>query len=226
MTHPELPSKSELTIVLTRHGQTTRSDPEQYLGQRIEAPLTKAGRDAARKLGRRLDGVRFARVLSSPLRRAVETARLIAPEATIEEDDRLKEMDYGDWEGLLIEQIEERYGEVRRRWEDDPAATVIPGGESGERVAARVRSFLDEIITWDRATGSEDPVLVVAHSTLNRIFLAVALQLRLADYRRRFRQDWANLTVLRFPGTIDDGAQLLVSNDISHLKGIQGATWT
>ncbi len=215
-----------VTLVLTRHGSTTRSDPEQYLGQRIEAPLSQGGIEAARSLARRLEGVRFDRVVSSPLGRALETARIVAPDAAVEEDRRLMEMDYGEWEGLLIEQIEARYADVRRRWEDDPAATRIPGGENGEAVAARVRSFLQELIESREGMEDEDaPVLVVAHSTLNRVLLAVALQVRLADYRRRFRQDWANLTVLRFRGSFDAGAQLLVANDISHLKGIQGATW-
>ena len=216
-----------LTLVLTRHGSTVRSDPEQYLGQTIEAPLSESGRDAAVKLGRRLEGVRFDRVVSSPLGRALETARLVAPDASIEEDRRLMEMNYGEWEGLLIEQIEERYAEIRERWEQDPGNVRIPGGENGEDVAERIRSFLGDLISWAEERGGEDSlVLAVAHSTLNRVLLAVALQVRLTDYRRRFRQDWANLTVLKFPGSFDDGAQLLVCNDMAHLKGIHGVTWS
>jgi broad specificity phosphatase PhoE len=65
----------------------------------------------------------------------------------------------------------------------------------------------------------------VGHSTLNRVLLAVALGVPLRDYRRRFRQDWANLTVLRHGSRYGGGWQLLLANDVAHLRGITGATW-
>jgi len=130
-----------LTLVLTRHGATDRSNPEQHLGQRIDIPLSDAGRSAAQALGRRLEGIRFDRIVASPLRRAQETAALAVPGARIETDARLSEMDYGEWEGLTYEQIEERDDARRRTWEEDPETLACPGGESGADVARRVRSF-------------------------------------------------------------------------------------
>ena len=89
-----------LTLVLTRHGLTERSEPEQHLGQHIDISLSDAGRRQAEALARRLAGVRFARVISSPLFRAQETAEIVARGLRAETDPRLKEMDYGAWEGL------------------------------------------------------------------------------------------------------------------------------
>jgi probable phosphoglycerate mutase len=203
-------------MVLTRHGATPRTNPEQHLGQGIDIGLSNEGREAARALARRLDGIGFDGILSSPLRRAGETAEILAPGRPIDSDVRLLEMDYGAWEGLTYAEIEARDPELRSYWEDDPATIACPGGESGEDVARRVRSFLDE--TTGRAAGNaQATVLVVAHATLNRILLCVALGVPLRDYRRRFRQDPANLTVLRF-GTeaSDSGALLVVGNDTSH----------
>ena len=220
-----------LTLVLTRHGATDRSDPEQYLGQRIEAHLTEAGRAAARALGERLTGVDFQRVISSPLERALETARLIRRTDLVEPDDRLAEADYGLWEGHTVGEIEARWPSEREAYESDPGKSAAAGGESGQDVARRVGSLLDELLEWAgpvQPAGGQDQdrrVLLVGHSTLNRVLLAVALGVPLRDYRRRFRQDWANLTVLRFARRYGGGWQLLLCNDMAHLRGISGATW-
>ena len=259
-----------LTLVLTRHGSTPRSDPEQHLGQRLDLPLSDRGRAAGRALGERLAGVPFDRVVSSPLARGRETASLVVPGVRFEIDARLAEMDYGRWEGLTYTQIDATDAAGRRRWEEDPAGLACPGGESGDQVAFRVRSLLTDQLDWadgsGDGTGSEAPggargggtgpegaatapvagmlpaptagssaaplpapvgprVLVVAHSTTNRVLLAVALGVPVRDYRRRFTQAPANLTVLQFPGSLDEGARLLVCNDVSHIRGIRGDTW-
>jgi len=217
-----------LTIVLTRHGHTSRSEPEQYLGQSIDISLDELGRKAALDLRGRLDGISFEQVIASPLKRARETAALARPTDTIETDERLKEADYGDWEGLTAEEIERRWPDVRAFWEADPATFTIPGGESGQDVARRVRSFVEQLVEWEAAMdrpATDHRVLVVAHSTVNRVLLASVLGVPIRDYRRRFRQDWANLTVLRYAGPLGSGAELLLANDVAHIRGLQGVTW-
>jgi phosphoserine phosphatase len=217
-----------LTAILTRHGSTDRSEPEQYLGQRIDAHLTEQGRAAARVLGERLADVPIGRVISSPLERAFETARLIRPADQVEPEPRLAEADYGAWEGNTTEAIEAGWPDVRRRWEEDPARVGPPGGENGRDVGRRVRSLLRDLVAWADRAGPQEAdhrVLLVGHSTVNRVLLAVALGVPLRDYRRRFQQDWANLTVLRFGGPYGTGAQLLLYNDMGHLRGVRGETW-
>ena len=126
-----------LTLVLTRHGLTARSEPEQHLGQQIDIGLSDAGRAEAQALGRRLAGVAFERIVTSPLRRALETADIVraslAAPPEIEREPRLAEMDYGTWEGLTYDEIRSRDADLRARWEADPASTPCPGGESGRR---------------------------------------------------------------------------------------------
>jgi broad specificity phosphatase PhoE len=213
-----------LTILLTRHGKTPRSEPEQHLGQRVDIELSENGRQAAERLRERLRDVRIDRVVSSSLRRAMETATIVAGDrASVEADPRLMEMDYGEWEGLTYEQIDERDRDRRRAWVLDPENLATPGGESGADVARRVRGVLSDLANW---AGDDDrTALIVAHSTTNRVLLAVALGVPLRLYRERFRQAQANLSVLRFPGTLEDGAMLLLANDVSHLKGTSGNTW-
>ena len=206
-----------LTLVLTRHGATPRSHPEQHLGQRIDVGLSEKGRADMGALASRLAQVRWDRVISSPLRRAKESAGLLAPAAEVELDARIAEMDYGAWEGLTYAEIDARYREERARWVEDPATRRCPAGESGDQVAERARGFLSDLLVW--AGGRTDPlVLAVAHSTLNRVLLCVALEVPLRRYRDRFRQDPGNMTVLRFRSD-QSGGLLVLANDLTHVRG-------
>ena len=239
-----------LTLVLTRHGLTERSVPEQHLGQRIDISINDAGRRQAGALARRLAPVHFDRVITSPLFRARETAELLVPGTAPEADPRLREMDYGDWEGLTYAEIDASDGEFRRDWELAPDRLACPAGESGNQVAERVRAFLVDLLDEQRrwlakaafraatsravpsgaarpAATPERRILTVAHSSTNRVLLCVALDVGLRDYRRRFVQDQANLTVLRWEaGGEPDGAQLLVMNDQAHLRRADEVPWS
>jgi broad specificity phosphatase PhoE len=215
-----------LTLVLTRHGLTARSDPEQHLGQHIDLGLSEAGREQAFALASRIGAERFDRILSSPLWRARETAETVARGRPVEEDARLLEMDYGRWEGLTYAEIAERDAAYRTRWETDPASLACPGGESGEQVAARAASFLCDLLGWAETAGPDPVVLAVAHSTLNRILLCVAMEVPLAAFRRRFTQAQVNLTSLRYAdGAAAGSARLLVLNDLGHVSAPGVAPW-
>ena len=242
-----------LTLILPRHGEAASGDI--MLGGQLDVMLTPHGRHEAEALARRLAGVRIDRIVSSPMLRALETAQTVATGRPVEVDERLRELDYGRWEGLTYVEIEARDPELRTRWDHDPGSTHSPGGESGEDVAARALSFLVELLEAELATaaahaaatgrhspdpgGSRGPVtesqaeaegerrvLIVAHGTFNRILLCVALGLPVQDYRRRFVQDRANLTVLRYEhDDTPDGAQLILGNDVGHLRANGEAPW-
>jgi len=241
-----------LTLILTRHGQAASADV--MLGGQLDVPLTPTGRHEAEALARRLASVRIDRIISSPLLRALETAQTVATGRPVEVDERLRELDYGQWESLTYEEIEARDPALRARWDHDPGSTHSPGGESGEDVAARALSFLVELLEAEMGTNSSalsrsprspDPggsrgavseaqaeaegerrVLVVAHGTFNRILLCVAVGIPVSDYRRRFVQDRTNLTALRYErDDTPDGAQLILSNDVGHLRSKGETPW-
>jgi probable phosphoglycerate mutase len=110
---------------------------------------------------------------------------------------------------------------------DDPARIGPPDGENGYRIARRARGFLRDLAASEAARIDgpvERRILVVGHSTLNRVLLCVALGVPVRDYRRRFRQDWLNLTVLRLAA--DGRALLLLANDRSHLRSPSDAPWS
>jgi broad specificity phosphatase PhoE len=232
-----------LTLVLTRHGLTDRSVPDQHIGQRVDISINADGRRQAGALGRRLAHVAFDRVITSPQFRARETAELIVPGTRAEADPRLREMDYGAWEGRTLEAIVETDRALRREWEEAPDTTRCPGGESGGEVAVRVRGFLADLLEeqrrWHakasfRAATSGRPldaaperrVLVVGHATTNRILISVALGTDIRGYRRRFEQQQANLTVLRWESSgAPEEATLLLLNDLAHLRGPRDMPW-
>jgi broad specificity phosphatase PhoE len=215
-----------LTLLLTRHGHTTRSEPEQYLGQAIVAPLTERGRADAQRLAGRLRDVPIDRIVSSPLQRAADTAAILAGgRLNIETDDRLKELDYGTWEGHTVEEIERRFPGDYQRYDADPSSFEVGGGENGGEVAARLRPLIAELLDWAaQPAAAERTAVLVGHSSVNRVLLAVLMETPLPDYRRRWQQDWANLTVLHWPSRAD-GPKLLLYNDVSHLRGSAGVTW-
>lgn len=214
-----------LTILLTRHGQTNESVPDRYLGRRIPASLSERGRRDALALGARLESVPIDRVISSPLDRARETAQLIVGERKleVEVDERLIEFDYGAWEGMVVADVQRQMPAEFEMYEANPAIYRVGGGENGQQAARRAVALIDYLIEWWAGAGDRT-VLLVGHSSINRALLAAVTGVPLPDYRRRFLQDWVNLTVLTWKDA-DGGPLLSVVNDMSHVRGSSGVTW-
>lgn len=154
---PQLPSPTRL--VVARHGETEWSKTGRHTG-RTDVPLTDVGRDEARRLGELLRGRPFSHVVSSPLRRAVETARLAGFGDRVELDDDLREWDYGIFEGRTRAEIAETI----------PGWTVwtqpMTGGESLDELAARA----DRVIARLLPVGGD--VLVFSHGHFLRVLAA------------------------------------------------------
>ncbi|MBQ9689241.1 MAG: histidine phosphatase family protein, partial [Candidatus Methanomethylophilaceae archaeon] len=91
-------------LYIVRHGQTDLNSRKVLQG-RSDHPLNAVGEEQAREIGDVLSDVRFDRVFSSPLKRAVRTAEIIAPYAPMTIDERLIEMEYGPYEGLGLDSL-------------------------------------------------------------------------------------------------------------------------
>ena len=125
-------------LFLARHGDTAWTDSHQHTG-RTDLPLNERGEEHARQLGERLRTFTFARVFTSPLRRASKTCELAGFEVGAEVDPDLTEWDYGRFEGKLTSEIlAERPG-----WE--LYRDGCPDGESPEDVAARADRFIKRV---------------------------------------------------------------------------------
>ena len=163
-----------LQLVLVRHGETEWSREGRHTG-RTDLPLTENGRENAKRVGSELEGFEFTRVLSSPLTRALDTARPIAAAQGLEPAvlDTLAELDFGEVEGLRFDEIEVAHPELFRTWMDEPARVRFPAGEGLADLRARVLPVLAEI----RARHEREAVAVVAHGGVIRVVLAEALGL-------------------------------------------------
>jgi len=117
-------------IYLARHGETAWSLTGQHTG-RTDLPLTERGERNARRLGKRLSGIVFTKVFTSPLQRAVHTCELAGFGAVAEVDPNLVEWNYGDYEGLRTIDIQAK----RPGWQ--LFRDGCPGGESPAQVGKR-----------------------------------------------------------------------------------------
>ena len=155
-------------LVLARHGETEWSANGRHTS-RTDLPLTDNGRRRARRLAPHLAGRQFALVLTSPLRRAVETCELAGLGAGAQAGDQLREWDYGDYEGITTAEIQ------RRRpgwslWRDG-----CPNGE----VAAQVGARADRVIAEVRAVPGDS--IAFGHGHMLRVLAARWLGLEPED---------------------------------------------
>lgn len=164
-------------IVFVRHGQTAYNAEGRLQGQR-DVPLNGKGREQASAIGRYLAN-RFGTEMAgldaagafwaSPLERARETMALVRaalrlPPAPVHIDARLKELSFGDWEGLTWDEVEARDPAGARAREADKWRFAPPGGESYACLVERVKPWLEE---------RDGDVFVVAHGGVARAFMAI-----------------------------------------------------
>jgi probable phosphoglycerate mutase len=146
------------SVFLVRHGETEWSASGKHTS-RTDIELTPEGERAARTLGERLGGREFALVLSSPMRRARDTADLAGFAGRYEIDEDLKEFDYGDYEGLTTPEIREQR----------PGWYLWRDGNPGGEVAAQVGERADRVIERALAALPEGDVAMFAHGHLLRV---------------------------------------------------------
>jgi broad specificity phosphatase PhoE len=207
----ETPKPPVTRVYLVRHGATAVTMEDRFSGA-IGVELSDDGRSQAARLGERLRQEGMTAVFSSPLSRAVETARIIAGACKVEMHlrDGLREIGHGHWEGLSRREVEERFPEEYAAWEEDPFTFAPEGAESGVAVLARALPVVREIVT--RHQGQR--VVVVSHKATIRLILCSLLGLDPRGYRDRLDQAPASMNVLDFRDAVR--ARLMLFNDTSH----------
>jgi broad specificity phosphatase PhoE len=181
MASPGTGDRSDEEVWLVRHGETEWSRDGRHTST-TDLPLTDEGRKVAEPLRERIAGESFALVLTSPRRRARDTAEL-AGRADAVIDDDLVEWDYGDLEGETTEEIRETYPDWTI-WEGP-----VPGGETADQVSVR----LDRVV--ERCRASDGRVLLFGHGHALRALAARWLGLPVTD-GRLLRLDTATVSVL------------------------------
>lgn len=155
---------AERPLLLARHGETADNAAQRFQGRR-NPPLNERGRAQAAELAEALRGEEIAALWASPLLRAAETAEIVAGVVglPVQTDDRLREIDVGDWAGLAYADVMADHPGELERWAAGDLTFRFPGGESLAEQTERVVEVLTEI----RAL--EVPALVVCHGGVIRV---------------------------------------------------------
>jgi len=206
------PAADPTTTILLRHGDTRLSPEHRFSGLR-DLPLSASGiRQAHAAACRLATGVQIDAVVSSPLRRAVDTAAIAAAELGLTSviDDDLRETSFGDWDGFTLAEIQQRWPAAAAAWRRDPEQAP-PGGESFADTAHRVHRARDRLLRdHDGQT-----VLVVSHITPIKILLCQALGVPLGTLYRLYLGS-ACINEIQW---YDHGfAAVHCVNDTSHLR--------
>ena len=189
-------------IYLARHGETAWSLSGQHTGL-TDLPLTERGERNARRLGERLRGLTFARVLTSPLQRAARTCELAGFGTVAEVDGDLLEWNYGDYEGRRTVEIHAE----RPDWQ--LFRDGCPGGESPEQVGARADRVVNRVRTI------QGDVLLFSSGHFLRVFAARWLGLEPAG-GRYFLLGTASLSALGYEHNLSESV-IRLWNETHHV---------
>ncbi len=203
-------------MYLLRHGETPYHAQHRLLGQ-LDIGLSERGHDQASRTRDFFAGMDLAAVYCSPLKRCRETARPVAEahDLQVEIVPGLMEVDMGDWDGQLIEELFSQENEAVARWMRNPSSVSIPGGEDFAAVRRRVLQAVQEITSRH---GGDDAVLVVAHGGPIRGILCEALKMDLDDMFR-LQIDLVSVSAVKFfEGGFPQTAMVTLVNETSHLR--------
>jgi alpha-ribazole phosphatase len=157
-------------LILVRHGQTAWNAAEVFRG-RSDVDLDETGLKQAELLADYLRERKIEAVYSSPLKRALKTARAIAAKHNLKviTTEGLNDLKFGEWEGLSVAEVQEKYATLYKEWVEKPHLIEIPGGEGLDDVRQRVLAFVNDLVTRHKGT-----VVLVSHRVVHKV-LTLAL---------------------------------------------------
>ena len=199
-----------MRLILVRHADSSRDRLGRYIGH-TDIGLSKAGKDQVERLRDRLSGEEFHSIYSSDLARALHTAHAIASEheADIVSRTDLREIDFGEFEGMTYEEIGQNTESADRYWMGEDRDVPFPGGESLRDLEERVVQFLDSLGKHHEIQN----ILIVSHGGPLRVIVCKLLGLSSENWWR-IGMDHASVSLLE---TFPEGAILHFLNDTCHL---------
>ena len=202
------------TFYIVRHGQTNWNILGKTQGHG-NSDLTAKGIEQATELAESIVNYPIDYIYSSDLGRAVQTAQILGDKLNIKvkETEALREMGFGEWEGLLIDEIKANYANVYTTWRNEPHLAQIPGGETLHLIKDRVDSFIQSL----NEKYDNKHILLVTHSVTVRVMLLAFLNSGMENIYR-IKQDNTALNIVEYR---DYGPVVIKMNDTSHIKDNQ-----
>ncbi len=182
-----------MELVLVRHGETDENKKGTYFGWMDEG-LNNTGIIQAKRIAKKLGNMKPHTIYSSPLKRAVETSHIINGDmnSNIEEIDKLKERNFGIWEGLTIGEISEKYPKQYLLWNKDWINYRISRGESAKQVYSRNAEFIGSLLNSSSSVVNE-AYIIVTHAGCIRNMIACLLGFGIED-SWRFKVDEGSIS--------------------------------
>ena len=201
-------------IILVRHGETEWNVAEVFRGQ-IDIDLNETGVKQAELLSEYLSTSAIEAVYSSPLKRALKTAEIIARthKLKVNVDPELIDFNFGKWQGLSHQEVKEKYRDLYATWITHPEQVRMPDGETLEDVSQRAIRVRNKVIENHRGT-----VVIVGHRVVNKVIICTLLGLGNSHFWK-IRQDTCGISILSY---LNEQFILTKHNDTSFLKPVAG----
>lgn len=200
-----------MNLILIRHGETDWNRTGRCQGV-ADIDLNDTGRRQIEELAHSLRDADISAVYSSDLLRALRTAKQIAShhDLDVNIDKDLREMDQGDLEGLLFEEIRDRYADVLKEWRESPETLMLPGGESLLQVQERAWNVFEKLSSLHAG----ETVVAVSHNLTITALLCKITGVGLRGFRNfNLRAASKNLIV-----SVNGNVEVRLLNDVSHLS--------
>ncbi|MDE5094245.1 MAG: histidine phosphatase family protein [Trichodesmium sp. St11_bin5] len=192
-------------VILVRHGQSTYNIESRIQGRLDASVLTETGQNTARQVGEALQSLKFDAIYSSPLQRAKQTAEIIhsyldsPPPVQIKEN--LREIDLPLWEGMMRQEVIEKYGEDYSLWKSSPQELCMEVSKpEGQIKHFPILSLFEQAKKfWSETLNNNDhkTILLVAHNGINRCLISTALGIK-PSYYHSIQQSNCGINILNF----------------------------
>ena len=200
-------------LILARHGETEWNVEKVFRG-RADVNLNEVGIKQAELLGKHLCNWELEAIYSSPVKRALDTANIVARcvEVAVCIAEGLTDFDFGEWQSLSEQEVKRLYPDILNEWQSSPHKVRMPGGENLDDVTKRTAEVVDEVLS--RHHGN---VLLVSHRVVLKVLICSLLGLDNSHFWN-ISQDVCGLTIFDY---VEGRFILTRHNDTSHLRELQ-----
>ncbi len=200
-------------IILARHGETEWNVGEIFRG-RIDIELNETGIRQARLLAKYLSNANIDVIYSSPLKRALKTAEIIASYHKLDVDiaPDLTDFNFGKWQGLSHQEVRDKYKKLYTEWINHPDRVKMPAGESLDDARKRAMRVVARVIARYAET-----VVLVSHRVVNKVLICALLGLDNSHFWN-IKLDTCGITIFTYG---DKQFILTKHNDTSYLKSLR-----
>jgi broad specificity phosphatase PhoE len=200
-------------LILVRHGETLWNVEKVFRG-RADVSLDELGIRQAELLSKYLSNWRLEAIYSSPVKRALDTANIIAryQNVAVRIAEGLTDFDFGEWQSLPEQEVMRLYPDLLNEWHSNPHKVRMPGGESLEDAKKRAVEVVNDVLSKHQGS-----VALVSHRVVIKVLICYLLGLDNSHFRN-INQDVAGITIFDYA----DGRFVLTRhNDTSHLRELQ-----